>query len=194
MYILNNIKIAYGDKIILNNTSLNFERGKLYTILGESGVGKSSLINKIGLISTLNDNEEYILDNFKVNTKSDKDVSDFIHDEIAFIFQNQNLIRDISVYENIAIILRNSNLTEDCINDRIDLILKELKIESLKFKFPTELSGGEEQRVAIARALAADKSIILADEPTNSLDYNNSRIVYNLLCEAAHRLNKLELL
>lgn len=191
MYIVNNIKIEYDDLIILDNTSLKFERGKFYTILGESGIGKSSLINKIGLISPFSDREEYILDNKIIDTSNNKEVSDFIYNEIAFIFQKQNLIRDINVYENLAIILRNISSDEDTINKRIDQVLKELNIEKLKYKFPEDLSGGEEQRVAIARALVSDKSIILADEPTNSLDSKNSKIVYNLLSELAHKYNKI---
>lgn len=191
MFQIKNIEIKYADKILLKEADLSFQRGKLYTIYGASGIGKSSLLNKIGMISPLNKGLKYYFDSKEINTSDNNEVSSFIFEEIAFIFQNQNLLRTLSVFDNLAIPLRYKGIEEERIDEKINELLNELGILELKNKYPTELSGGEEQRVAIARALVSDKTIILADEPTNSLDKSNRESVLSLFVNLSKKYNKI---
>ena len=105
MFEIHNLSIKYGKKTLLLSTSLKFEKGKLYTIYGKSGVGKTSLLNKIGLISEYDPKVTYIYDGSKIDTSDKKIVSFFIAQNIAFIFQNHNLIKDLTVYDNLKIAL-----------------------------------------------------------------------------------------
>ena len=191
MFEIHNLSIKYGKKTLLLPTSLKFKEGKLYTIYGKSGVGKSSLLNKIGLISEYDPKVTYIYDGSKIDTSNKKVVSSFIAQNIAFIFQSHNLIKDLTVYDNLKISLNFFKLSTKEIEDKIDNILSELGILELKDVYPEELSGGEEQRVAIARGMITDKHIILADEPTNSLDSENREIVSSLLLKLANKYNKI---
>ena len=191
MFEIHNLSIKYGKKTLLLPTSLKFKEGKLYTIYGKSGVGKSSLLNKIGLISEYDPKVTYIYDGSKIDTSNKKVVSSFIAQNIAFIFQSHNLIKDLTVYDNLKISLNFFKLSTKEIEDKIDNILSELGILELKDVYPEDLSGGEEQRVAIARGMVTDKNIILADEPTNSLDSENREIVSSLLLKLANKYNKI---
>ena len=191
MFEIHNLSIKYGKKTLLLPTSLKFKEGKLYTIYGKSGVGKSSLLNKIGLISEYDPKVTYIYDGSKIDTSNKKVVSSFIAQNIAFIFQSHNLIKDLTVYDNLKISLNFFKLSTKEIEDKIDNILSELGILELKDVYPEDLSGGEEQRVAIARGMITDKSIILADEPTNSLDSENRELVSSLLVKLANKYNKI---
>lgn len=191
MFEIQNLSIKYGKKTLLLPTTLKFKEGKLYTIYGKSGVGKSSLLNKIGLISEYDPKVTYIYDGSKIDTSNKKVVSSFIAQNIAFIFQSHNLIKDLTVYDNLKISLNFFKLSTKEIEDKIDNILSELGILELKDVYPEDLSGGEEQRVAIARGMITDKSIILADEPTNSLDSENREIVSSLLVKLANKYNKI---
>ena len=188
---IHNLSIKYGEKTLLLPTSLKFKEGKLYTIYGKSGVGKSSLLNKIGLISEYEPKVTYIYDGSKIDTSNKKVVSSFIAQNIAFIFQNHNLINDLTVYDNLKISLNFFKLSTKEIEEKIDNILSELGILELKDVYPEDLSGGEEQRVEIARGMITDKHIILADEPTNSLDSENREIVSSLLVKLANKHNKI---
>lgn len=188
---IHNLSIKYGEKTLLLPTSLKFKEGKLYTIYGNSGVGKSSLLNKIGLISEYDPKVTYIYDGSKIDTSNKKVVSSFIAQNIAFIFQNHNLINDLTVYDNLKISLNFFKLSTKEIEEKIDNILSELGILELKDVYPEDLSGGEEQRVEIARGMITDKHIILADEPTNSLDSENREIVSSLLVKLANKHNKI---
>lgn len=191
MFEIHNLSIKYGKKTLLLPTSLKFKEGKLYTIYGKSGVGKSSLLNKIGLISEYDSKVTYIYDGSKIDTSNKKVVSSFIAQNIAFIFQSHNLIKDLTVYDNLKISLNFFKLSTKELEDKIDNILSELGILELKDVYPEDLSGGEEQRVAIARGMITDKSIILADEPTNSLDSENRELVSSLLVKLANKYNKI---
>ena len=191
MFEIHNLSIKYGEKTLLLPTSLKFKEGKLYTIYGKSGVGKTSLLNKIGLISEYDPKVTYIYDGSKIDTSNKKIVSSFIAQNIAFIFQNHNLINDLTVYDNLKISLDFFNLSAKEVEKKIDDILSELEILELKDVYPEDLSGGEEQRVAIARGMVTDKNIILADEPTNSLDSENRELVSSLLLKLANKYNKI---
>lgn len=194
MFEIRNLSLSFAGRQLLEPTDLIFERGKVYTIYGKSGVGKSSLLNKIGLISATDPSVSYFFDGKEIDTENKKSASAFIAEEVAFVFQGQNLINDLTVFENLRLALNFYGLNPDEIESKIDTVLADLEISSLKHAYPEDLSGGEEQRVAIARALVTEKTLILADEPTSSLDKENREKVSSLLIDFAHKYHKIVLI
>ena len=194
MFEIRNLSLSFAGRQLLEPTDLIFERGKVYTIYGKSGVGKSSLLNKIGLISATDPSVSYFFDGKEIDTENKKSVSAFIAEEVAFVFQGQNLINDLTVFENLRLALNFYGLNPDEIESKINTVLADLEISSLKHAYPEDLSGGEEQRVAIARALVTEKTLILADEPTSSLDKENREKVSSLLIDLAHKYHKIVLI
>ena len=194
MFEIRNLSLSFAGRRLLEPTDLIFERGKVYTIYGKSGVGKSSLLNKIGLLSATDTSVSYFFDGKEIDIENKKSVSVFIAEEVAFVFQGRNLINDLTVFENLRLALNFYGLSPDEIESKIDTVLADLQISSLKHAYPEDLSGGEEQRVAIARALVTGKTLILADEPTSSLDKENREKVSALLIDLAHKYHKIVLI
>ncbi|HGQ9554824.1 TPA: ATP-binding cassette domain-containing protein [Streptococcus pneumoniae] len=205
MFEIRNLSLSFAGRRLLEPTDLIFERGKVYTIYGKSGVGKSSLLNKIGLLSATDPSVSYFFDGTdpsvsyffdgkEIDIENKKSVSVFIAEEVAFVFQGRNLINDLTVFENLRLALNFYDLSPDEIESKIDTVLADLQISSLKHAYPEDLSGGEEQRVAIARALVTGKTLILADEPTSSLDKENREKVSALLIDLAHKYHKIVLI
>ena len=194
MFEIRNLSLSFAGRRLLEPTDLIFERGKVYTIYGKSGVGKSSLLNKIGLLSATDPSVSYFFDGKEIDIENKKSVSVFIAEEVAFVFQGRNLINDLTVFENLRLALNFYDLSPDEIESKIDTVLADLQISSLKYAYPEDLSGGEEQRVAIARALVTEKTLILADEPTSSLDKENREKVSALLIDLAHKYHKIVLI
>ena len=194
MFEIRNLSLSFAGRRLLEPTDLIFERGKVYTIYGKSGVGKSSLLNKIGLLSATDPGVSYFFDGKEIDIENKKSVSVFIAEEVAFVFQGRNLINDLTVFENLRLALNFYDLSPDEIESKIDTVLADLQISSLKHAYPEDLSGGEEQRVAIARALVTGKTLILADEPTSSLDKENREKVSALLIDLAHKYHKIVLI
>lgn len=194
MFEIRNLSLSFAGRRLLEPTDLIFERGKVYTIYGKSGVGKSSLLNKIGLLSATDPSVSYFFDGKEIDIENKKSVSVFIAEEVAFVFQGRNLINDLTVFENLRLALNFYDLSPDEIESKIDTVLADLQISSLKHAYPEDLSGGEEQLVAIARALVTGKTLILADEPTSSLDKENREKVSALLIDLAHKYHKIVLI
>ncbi|HEW7841094.1 TPA: ATP-binding cassette domain-containing protein [Streptococcus pneumoniae] len=194
MFEIRNLSLSFAGRRLLEPTDLIFERGKVYTIYGKSGVGKSSLLNKIGLLSATDPSVSYFFDGKEIDIENKKSVSVFIAEEVAFVFQGRNLINDLTVFENLRLALNFYDLSPDEIESKIDTVLADLQISSLKHAYPEDLSGSEEQRVAIARALVTGKTLILADEPTSSLDKENREKVSALLIDLAHKYHKIVLI
>ena len=165
---------------VLNDVSFNFESGKIYSIVGPSGSGKSTLLNLLSLIDTPNSGVIKINDN-KIDF-TNKICNDNIRaKKIGIIYQDKNLLSDFSAIENVY--LPNLLLSNDhtlSIN-LAKKIIKNVGLSSRLNHFPSELSGGENQRIAIARALINSPEIILADEPTGSLDFENAKQIFELL-------------
>ena len=165
---------------VLNDVSFNFESGKIYSIVGPSGSGKSTLLNLLSLIDTPNSGVIKINDN-KIDFENKIENDNIRAKKIGIIYQDKNLLSDFSAIENVY--LPNLLLS----NDRtlsINLakkIIKNVGLSSRLNHFPSELSGGENQRIAIARALINSPEIILADEPTGSLDFENAKQIFELL-------------
>ncbi len=178
---IDNINKSYGNIKILDNISCRFKLGSFYAILGESGAGKSTLINLLGLID-FSYSGKYTLNNFEISKIKNKDLSDFRAKNIGFVFQDFQLLKNMTAIENVMLpMLLNKNIKK---NDRYRLalnLLKKVGLEKRKDHYPRELSGGEQQRVAIARALSNNPDIILADEPTGNLDKKIENEIFKIL-------------
>ena len=180
---INNINKKYEKNKtikVLNDISFNFEAGKIYSIVGPSGSGKSTLLNLLSLIDTPSSGSIEINKNkISFNNKIENDR--IRAEKIGIIYQDKNLLPDFSAIENVY--LPNLLLSNDK-DTSVNLakkIIKNIGLSSRLNHFPSELSGGENQRIAIARALINDPEIILADEPTGSLDFENAKQIFKLL-------------
>jgi len=165
---------------VLNDISFKFESGKIYSIIGPSGSGKSTLLNLLSLIDTPSSGTIEINNN-KVNFENKIINDDIRAKKIGIIYQDKNLLSDFTAIENVY--LPNLLLSNDQ-NSSIIIakkIIKNFGLSSRLNHFPSELSGGENQRIAIARALINNPEIILADEPTGSLDFENAKQVFKIL-------------
>ncbi|MBZ9637239.1 ABC transporter ATP-binding protein [Clostridium sp. FP1] len=182
----------YGDKQetvhALNKVNFNIEKGEMIAILGTSGSGKSTLLNLIGCLDKCTSGK-YIFDGKDITNYKDKELAIIRNTKMGFIFQNFSLITDYNVIENVEIPLlyrnlllgNNKKLDKHEIKNLALKHLKEVGIDGYANKKVNQLSGGEQQRVAIARALVNTPDVILADEPTGSLDKNNSLNIINML-------------
>ena len=165
---------------VLNDISFNFESGKTYSIVGPSGSGKSTLLNLLSLIDTPSSGSIEINKN-NINFKN-KIKNDHIRAKnIGIIYQDKNLLSDFSAIENVYLpnLLISNDKTKSV--NLAKKIIKNMGLSSRLNHFPSELSGGENQRVAIARALINNPEILLADEPTGSLDFENAKQIFRLL-------------
>ena len=179
---LNNISKHFNNdkKIkVLKNLSYSFNKGKIYSLMGPSGSGKSTLLNLISLIDrptlgSIKFNEELV--NFTNNKKNDI----FRAKNIGIVYQQNNLLSDFTALENVYLANLSINDKDSAVNKAKDL-LKKIGLSNRLNHFPSQLSGGECQRIAIARAIINDPQIILADEPTGSLDLNTAKEIFKLL-------------
>ncbi len=165
---------------VLNDISFNFESGKTYSIMGPSGSGKSTLINLLSLIDKPTIGSIEISNNkIKSNNKVENDL--IRARKIGIIYQDKNLLSDFTALENVY--LPNLLISKEK-QKSIELakkLIKNVGMSSRINHFPNELSGGENQRIAIARALINNPDIILADEPTGSLDSDNAKLIFKIL-------------
>lgn len=175
-----------GRIIALNGIDINIKKGEFVSIIGPSGSGKSTLLNMIGALDTADGGLISVAGN---NLTEKKDLSDFRSKEIGFIFQLHNLIPNLTVLENVIIPMYGTGLKGHEMVSRAIELIKYVKLHDKANRNPTELSGGERQRVAIARALANKPSIILADEPTGSLDSKNGEMILQRLKELHEKEN-----
>lgn len=177
---LKNINKSYGDHRILNNFSLSINEGEMIAIMGPSGVGKSTILNIIGLLENF-DSGEYIIDgqkNIKINSRKAVKI---LRKTINYLFQNFALIDEESVEYNLELALKYVKCSKAEKKDLLNNSLKQVGLVGYEKKKIYELSGGEQQRVAIARCMLKPAKILLADEPTGSLDETNVKLVLDLL-------------
>ena len=164
----------------LSNISLNFKIGKIYSLIGPSGSGKSTLLNLISLIDKPSTGS-IVIENKIINYEK-QDINDLYRSSsIGIIYQNYNLLNDFTALENIYLSGLAVGESKKYSIDRAKYLLKKFKIFNRSSHYPYQLSGGEKQRVSIARAIINNPEIILADEPTGSLDFETARIVFQLL-------------
>jgi len=166
----------------LNNVSLQIQQGEFVTIMGASGCGKSTLLNIVGLLDNVSSGSYKLLDR-EINGLSEAEKSKIRKQNIGFVFQNFNLIDELSVYDNIELPLIYNNVAASERKRKVEAIAERLAISHRLKHYPQQLSGGQQQRVAVARALINDPKIILADEPTGNLDSKNGNEVMELLTD-----------
>lgn len=159
----------------VNHIDFTIDEGEFVVILGQSGAGKSTVLNILGGMDQPTEGK-VIVDDKEITRMTDKQLGKYRANTIGFVFQFYNLIPSLTAYENIA-------LTKNIVKDAADpaALLDMVGLTHCKDKFPSQMSGGEQQRVAIARALAKNPKIILGDEPTGALDSETGVIVLELL-------------
>ena len=165
---------------VLKNLSYNFNKGKIYALIGPSGSGKSTLLNLISLIDrpshgSIKFNDDIV--NFTNNKKNDI----FRAKNIGIVYQQNNLLPDFTTLENVYLASLSINNNKDTAVTKAKNLLSKIGLSNRLNHFPSQLSGGESQRVAIARAIINDPEIILADEPTGSLDLNTAKEIFKIL-------------
>ena len=164
-----------GMQIAVDHVSFTIEKGEFVVILGQSGAGKSTVLNMLGGMDVPTEGKVFV-DGQEISSYNDRKLSEYRADTIGFIFQFYNLLPGLTAYENVALVkdIKKSALSPDEMLERVGLA-------DQKHKFPTQMSGGQQQRVSIARALAKDPKIILGDEPTGALDSETGKLVIDLL-------------
>ena len=180
---LKNISKSFGDRVLFDHFNCVIENGGFVGIKGKSGSGKSTLLNIIGLLEDC-DSGKVVIDGEEIDYKDKKKIKHLLKSKIGYLFQNFALIDDFSVFKNLSI-----GLDDKTKKERTAMIKKVLSDLDLQIGLDTEifkLSGGEQQRIAIARVILQNKSIILADEPTASVDSVNRDIILNILKKLNH--------
>ena len=170
------------ETIALNGVNINVEDGEFVAIMGPSGCGKSTLLNILGLLDTPTEGK-YWLGDEEVGHLKERERTTYRKGRIGFVFQNFNLIDELTVEENIDLQLKYLGIGKAERKERVLDILRKVKLSHRAKHYPHQLSGGQQQRVAIARAVVGKPSIILADEPTGNLDSKNGVEVMQLLSE-----------
>ena len=165
---------------VLKNLSYDFSKGKMYALMGPSGSGKSTLLNLISLVDkptlgSIKFNDDIV--NFTNNKKNDI----FRAKSIGIVYQQNNLLPDFTTLENVYLASLSINNNKDTAVTKAKDLLSKIGLSNRLNHFPSQLSGGESQRVAIARAIINDPEIILADEPTGSLDLNTAKEIFKIL-------------
>ena len=165
---------------VLNNITFNFEPGKTYSIMGPSGSGKSTLLNLLSLIDNPTAGSIEISNN-KININNSVKNDLIRAKKIGIIYQDKNLLSDFTALENVYLPNLLISKEKQKSMELAKKLIKNINMISRINYFPNELSGGENQRIAIARALINDPEIILADEPTGSLDSDNAKLIFKIL-------------
>ena len=166
----------------LKDINLEIKAGEFTLISGASGCGKTTLLNAIGALDSV-DSGSIKLDGTEITTLSEDMRTQLRLDEMGFVFQAYNLLPVLSVEENIGFVMQLRGFTKEEIKQRVLELALILEIEDKLKLLPSELSGGQQQRVAVARAVATKPKIILADEPTANLDSKNSQSLMNMMRE-----------
>lgn len=187
---LRDVEKYYGETQVLRGLNLRVEKGEFLAVTGSSGSGKSTLLNLIGGMDRP-DRGSVSVGGEVVSSYGDEELTRYRRDKIGFIFQFFNLLPNLSVLENIEIPLLLKGKDEA---GRVKAFISRLGLTGKSQSYPYQLSGGEQQRVAIARALIHDPELILADEPTGSLDSNTGRRIMEIIRDLAEESNKTVIL
>lgn len=164
----------------LNEVNVEIDTGEFVAVMGPSGCGKSTLLNIVGLIDSPTSGQ-YLLDGEDVARYGEDQLTDVRMNKVGFIFQNFNLIDDLTVQENVELPLVYQNLGRAARRTRVREVLELVDLQARARHKPTQLSGGQQQRVAVARAVVCDPKLIVADEPTGNLDTRNGEDVMDML-------------
>ncbi len=177
---INNVKKYYGANTnitkAVDGITFSLNEGEFVAIMGASGSGKSTLLNCISTIDNVTSGNIFV-GNQDITTIKEDDLADFRRKNLSFIFQEFNLLDTLTIEENIALSLIINESEWKSVDDRVNKMATSLGIDNILNKFPYEVSGGQKQRCACARALINKPKLILADEPTGSLDSKSSRML-----------------
>jgi putative ABC transport system ATP-binding protein len=187
---LENVEKSFGDHKVLKGINLEIQHGEFISIMGSSGSGKSTLLNLIGGMDRP-ERGRIIVDSQEISAFGDEQLTLYRRKKTGFIFQFFNLLPNITVFENISMPLL---LNGDEDSRRVRSYIERVGLGGKEHHYPHQLSGGEQQRVAIARALIHDPGIILADEPTGSLDSETGKNIMDLVSQLAQESGKTVIL
>lgn len=180
------IEKYYGNKgsvtKALNQVSFSVQCGEYISIMGASGSGKTTLLNCISTIDTVSAGH-ILLDGKDITTIKEEEIATFRRDNLGFVFQDFNLLDTLTLEENIALPLTIGKVPSEEIAERVFNVAGRLQIREELKKFPYQVSGGQKQRCAFARAVICSPKLIMADEPTGSLDSNSARILLEMIAE-----------
>lgn len=176
---LKNITKQYDNNIVLDKYNLTVEKGEFICIMGNSGSGKSTLLNIIGLLENADNGTVQVcgVQNPKINSKKGRELLRY---KVAYLFQNYGLIENQTVEYNISISAKYAKDKSD-LNNKIKNVLHDVGLDGFEKRKVYQLSGGEQQRVALAKIMIRPCEIILADEPTGSLDKTNKELVLSII-------------
>jgi len=187
MLSLTEIAKVYGDGKVktraVNGVSLQIGTGEFVAIMGPSGCGKSTLLNILGLIDTPSEGS-FLFMGEEISRANEKRLTQLQREHTGFVFQNFNLIEELTAAENVEVALIYRGVPGKERKARVAEALDKVGLGAQARQHPARLSGGQQQRVAVARALVSRPNLILADEPTGSLDTANGEVVMGLLTEA----------
>lgn len=179
---LRDVAIFQKESLVLNEVSLEIKKGEFVYLIGRTGSGKSSFMKLLYGDLPLKQGSGKIVD-FDLKTLQEKDIP-FLRRKLGIVFQDFNLLPDRNVNNNLLFVLKATGWKDQSkMNAKVEEVLSKVDMKTKGFKFPHELSGGEQQRIAIARALLNDPELILADEPTGNLDPQTSVEVMKVLQE-----------
>jgi len=184
---------SFGELEVLKGVNLQVEKGEIVAIVGKSGAGKTTLLQIIGTLDRPSKGK-VLIDNTDVFAMKDRELASFRNRHIGFIFQFHQLLPEFTALENVCIPAMIAREKESEYKARAEQLLTELGLKERMHHKPNELSGGEKQRVAAARALMMRPTIILADEPTGSLDEKNKKELSELLLQLRKQYNQTILL
>ena len=177
---------------ILHGGGFDLYRGEIVALVGQSGSGKTTLLQCVGLLDKPTGGDIFI-NGHPIDKISEETRTMLRRKKIGFVYQKHNLLSDFTAIENVVLPMMANGVAEDVANVRAIKLLKAANVAHRASHFPAEMSGGEQQRVAIARAIANNPEILLADEPTGSLDPQNALTVFDLLLDLV-RKNKMTML
>mgnify|MGYP001828484544 CR=1 FL=1 len=177
---LKDAAIYQGDNLVLNNVNVEVNKGDFVYLIGKTGTGKSSFMKTLYGDIPLKEGEGNIVD-YNLKTLKESDIP-YLRRKLGIVFQDFKLLNDRTINDNLLFVLKATGWKDkDKMTNRVEEVLQKVGMKTKGFKFPHELSGGEQQRIAIARALLNNPELILADEPTGNLDPQTSIEVMEVL-------------
>ena len=180
---------SFGSLKVLKGVDLEIKKGEIVSIIGKSGAGKTTLLQIIGTLDKA-DNGKVVINGVDVSVLNDKELAEFRNKHIGFIFQFHQLLPEFNALENVMMPAMIARMDWKEAEERATQLLTDLRLGERLTHKPNELSGGEKQRVAAARALMMTPDVILADEPSGSLDEENKRELHKLLKQMQEQYNQ----